>query len=106
MAVLINMDMPKSCADCRFGNQTYRDNRKCVISNNVYSLLLTEDNTPKDCPLKPIKEKCKWIYYDYRTIIPYEHNVDNPFWRIPEERMGALKCPYCGKEIELDGCNN
>lgn len=47
-------------------------------------------------------EKCKWIKYDYRTMCPKEHNVDSPYWRIPENRMETLKyCPYCGKEIEV-----
>lgn len=47
-------------------------------------------------------EKCKWIKYDYRTMCPKEHDVDNPYWRIPENRMETLKyCPYCGKEIEV-----
>ena len=46
--------------------------------------------------------KCTWIKYDYRTMCPKDHDVDNPYWRIPENRMKALKyCPYCGKEIEV-----
>ena len=46
--------------------------------------------------------KCKWIHYDYRTVCPRKHDVDNPYWRIPEHRMDTLKyCPYCGKEIEI-----
>ena len=47
-------------------------------------------------------EKCTWIKYDYRTVCPKEHDADNPYWRIPENRMETLKyCPYCGKEIEV-----
>ena len=50
----------------------------------------------------PKIEKCEWIRYDYRTICPQNHDIDNPYWRIPEKRMNALKyCPYCGKEIEV-----
>ncbi len=50
---------------------------------------------------QPVK-KCTWIKYDYRTMCPKEHDVDNPYWRIPENRMETLKyCPYCGKEIEV-----
>lgn len=50
--------------------------------------------------------KCRWIHYDYRTICPKEHDVENPYWRIPENRMEVLKfCPYCGKEIVLEGGN-
>lgn len=49
-------------------------------------------------------EKCTWIKYDYRTMCPKGHiDVDNPYWRIPENRMETLKyCPYCGKEIEVE----
>ena len=48
-------------------------------------------------------EKCTWIKYDYRTMCPKEHDIDSPYWRIPEDRMETLKyCPYCGKEIEVE----
>lgn len=68
MAVIItDMNMPKSCYDCCFGNRTYRDNRRCIISNNVYSSLLTEDDTPKDCPLKSVDEMQKEIA-DYKIM--------------------------------------
>ena len=51
----------------------------------------------------PKGNKCKWIYYDYRTICPEEHDVNNPYWRIPENKIDALKyCPYCGQEIEIE----
>lgn len=50
----------------------------------------------------PKTERCRWIRYDYRTICPQNHDIDNPYWRIPEKRMDVLKyCPYCGKEIEV-----
>ncbi len=52
-----NTDMPKSCATCRFGSRTYMDNRKCAVSKSVYSLVLTEDEVPGDCPLKRKNEK-------------------------------------------------
>jgi hypothetical protein len=49
-------------------------------------------------------EVCEWVKYDYRTICPRNHEVDNPYWRIPESRMDALKyCPYCGKKIKVRG---
>lgn len=56
-------------------------------------------------PVTPqeLTEKCKWIKYDHRTMCPKEHDIDNPYWRIPENRMETLKyCPYCGKEIEVE----
>ena len=46
-------------------------------------------------------EKCKWIRYDYRTICPKNHDIDNPYWRIPENTECLKYCPYCGKEIEV-----
>lgn len=60
------------------------------------------NDLPSVTPQEPI-EKCTWIKYDYRTVCPKEHDVDNPYWRIPENRMETLKyCPYCGKEIEVE----
>jgi hypothetical protein len=57
---------------------------------------------PSVTPQNPI-EKCTWIKYNYRTMCPKEHDADNPYWRIPENRMEVLKyCPYCGKEIEVE----
>lgn len=52
---------------------------------------------------QPKMRKCKWIKYDHRTICPKEHDADNPYWRIPEDRKDALKyCPYCGLEITIE----
>ena len=49
------------------------------------------------------RKKCTWMHYDYRTVVPKYHDPDNPYWRIPENKMDALKfCPYCGNEIEMD----
>ena len=56
--------------------------------------------------LKELKErrgKCKWVKYDYRTVCPKNHDINNPYWRIPENRKDVLKyCPYCGKEIDYE----
>lgn len=42
-----------------------------------------------------------WFKYDYRTMAPKNHDVGNPYWRIPEN-MDKLKfCPYCGKKIKV-----
>lgn len=75
-----------------------------VIVNKDYS---NNDEPQVFIPIKvwksEYKEKCTWIKYDYRTVCPKEHDADNPYWRIPENRMDALKyCPYCGKEIEVE----
>lgn len=29
------------------------------------------------------------------------HNVNNPYWRIPENTENLKYCPYCGKEIRV-----
>lgn len=47
-------------------------------------------------------QTCKWIKYDYKTICPKEHDVDNPYWRIPENMDKLKYCPYCGKEIVVE----
>ena len=70
-------------------------------SPDLSELLSWVDDVPLVQP-KPKTEKCRWIRYDYRTICPQSHDIDNPYWRIPENRTSALKyCPYCGKEIEV-----
>ena len=51
--------------------------------------------------LKERKSKCKWIRYNDRTICPQNHEIDNPFWRIPVNPECLKYCPYCGKEIEV-----
>lgn len=48
-----------------------------------------------------ISEECEWFEYDYRTLSPRNHDIDNPYWRIPDV-PGRLKyCPYCGKKIKI-----
>lgn len=47
------------------------------------------------------KEYCEWIKYDYRTIAPKNHDVENIYWRIPEDMSRLRFCPYCGKEIKV-----
>ena len=46
-------------------------------------------------------EYCEWIKYDYRTIAPRYHDVNDPYWRIPENMNKLKYCPYCGKEINV-----
>ena len=47
-------------------------------------------------------QTCKWIKYDYRTICPKNHDVNNPYWKIPENMDKLKYCPYCGKEIVIE----
>ena len=46
---------------------------------------------------------CEWIKYDYRTICPKNHDVNNSYWRIPDNMDKLKYCPYCGKKIRLVG---
>lgn len=44
---------------------------------------------------------CEWFKYDYRTIAPKNHDIGNPYWRIPEDIGKLMFCPYCGKKIKV-----
>lgn len=44
---------------------------------------------------------CEWIKYDYRTMCPKNHDVKNPYWRIPMDMDKLKYCPYCGKKIKV-----
>ena len=46
---------------------------------------------------------CEWIKYDYRTICPKNHDVNTPYWRIPDNMDKLKYCPYCGKKIKIVG---
>ena len=46
---------------------------------------------------------CEWIKYDYRTICPKNHDVNTPYWRIPDNMDKLKYCPYCGKKIKTVG---
>lgn len=77
-----------------------REEKVKLLQNLRYSLAVDADHLLTIIEAKT--ERCKWIRYDYRTICPQSHDIDNPYWRIPEKRMDVLKyCPYCGKEIEV-----
>ena len=47
-------------------------------------------------------QTCKWVKYDYRTICPKTHDVNDPYWRIPKNMDKLKYCPYCGKEIVIE----
>lgn len=55
----------------------------------------------KDINVHSNEEFCEWFKYDYRTIAPKNHDVDNPYWRIPEDMSKLRFCPYCGKKIKV-----
>lgn len=103
-AVLI-IDMPESCDMCDFTK---------MVNGKMYCGVpgcgkLAEDYIacrPNWCLLKHMAEEkendyCEWIKYDYRTIVPKNHDVNNPYWRIPENMDKLKYCPYCGREIKV-----
>ena len=55
------------------------------ITDRMYEAI-KQDHVPIDIgrfirngiPL-PKDNKCKWIHYDYRTVCPGEHDIDNPY---------------------------
>ena len=47
-------------------------------------------------------EYCEWIKYDYRTICPKNHDINNPYWKIPDNMDKLKYCPYCSKEIVVE----
>ena len=49
------------------------------------------------------EDVCEWIKYDYRTICPKNHDVNTPYWRIPDNMDKLKYCPYCGKKIKIVG---
>jgi hypothetical protein len=77
-----------------------------VIHQTIDGRIDSKEVEALDMAIKALQEsteKCTWIKYDYRTMCPKEHDVNSPYWRIPENRMEGLKyCPYCGKEIEVE----
>lgn len=63
---------------------------KCYTADEILVMI---DEQPTEI------DTCEWIKYDYRTIVPKNHDADNPYWRIPENMDKLKYCPYCGKEI-------
>lgn len=47
-------------------------------------------------------EYCEWIKYDYRTICPKNHDINNPYWKIPDNMDKLKYCPYCSKKIVVE----
>ena len=66
MITIKGMEIPKTCAECQFGCITYRNNRKCKISESCYSVILTSKERPADCPLVEIVtcKDCKHCGFD------------------------------------------
>ena len=59
MAVIItNMNMPRSCYECRFSEPSYSGNRCDNMIGHKYSEILSE--RVKNCPLKEVPSG-KWI---------------------------------------------
>ena len=62
MIAIKGMEMPNCCAECQFGCITYRNNRKCKISESCYTVIFTSKERPADCPLVEIVtcKDCKY----------------------------------------------
>ena len=65
------------------------------IAANCLGSVDSNQNEPEE------SEYCEWIKYDYRTLVPKNHDAKNPYWRIPENTDKLKYCPYCGKEIKI-----
>lgn len=70
-------------------------------------LIEVENNEIKGCHLYDEQHKgndiqepfCEWIKYNYRTIAPKYHDIDNPYWRISGDNTKIKYCPYCSGKI-------
>lgn len=65
--------------------------------NSVYNIILKAID--EEFAKEP--QECEWIHYDYRTIVPKYHDINNPYWRIPENMNKLKYCPYCGRKIKV-----
>ncbi len=46
---------------------------------------------------------CEWFEYDRKTLAPKKCGGKDPYWKVPA-RKGLLKyCPYCGKQVVING---
>ena len=70
-------------------------NGGCSLDEAIEDALESVENNQEE------EEYCEWIKYDYRTIAPKKHDVDNPYWRIPENMDKLKYCPYCGEIIKV-----
>ena len=97
----------RNCMHCKYESLPITDEH-CEYCMHQYS----DDNfEPKEYSNSEIPnmsenltssdDLCEWFKYDYRTIAPKNHDVDNPYWRIPEDMSKLRFCPYCGKEIKV-----
>lgn len=86
----------EECLHCRENEDDWCNCRNCFICvwDKAKAIVKElEDEYSNDL--------CIWFEYDYRTMAPKNHDVGNPYWRIPEN-MDKLKfCPYCGKKIKV-----
>ena len=74
------------------------------VSEDVNSFVDLEDAieiVKQGCSADNESDYCEWIKYDYRTIAPREHDINNPYWRIPENMDKLKYCPICGKKIKV-----
>lgn len=72
---------------------------RSALNNGIIALKKTRDRYSEELAKNP--QECEWFKYDYRTIAPKNHDVENPYWRIPENMDKLKYCPYCGRKIKV-----
>lgn len=103
--LLMQLLEQQPCEDCVSRAYLLDDSKYHTVFNddtgNFEDVVYRED-IEKAPSITLARKKCKWILYDYRTLVPREHgDIPNPYWRIPARYKTELKyCPYCGGEID------
>lgn len=101
MAVIIDMDMPKSCLDCKLYFGT-----KCPITNKRVSKNVLNNTLHKDCPLKSADEMIEEIEHR-KEALDYTLNILVKGDSMEERLQGAKEAveemieiahKYCDKE--------
>ena len=83
-AILV-MDMPKSCAECRFSTIGCQDNDVCYLNNKEIYL----DKKPDWCPLRdlPQKKEREIVQEDYNG--GYSHGIVHGYNSCIDEILNA-----------------
>ena len=78
-----------------FSESIYTDVQNIRYDDYEKYLTIIDEESAKE------QKECEWFNYDYRTIAPKNHDIDKPYWRIPDNMDKLKYCPYCGKEIHI-----
>ncbi len=84
MIAINNMNMPKSCEDCRCTFDRFDGSTKCILG----AKRIDWTKRPKDCPLVECTRPCgEWILID---------DVNDPL-----DQLNRYKCSECGRIIRI-----